>query len=310
MKRVSYALGSTVALGLQLKGKCRLQMRWFFLSLACAAGLCLAATPAPASPLGYATDLGENLYVIDLGTGSLTLVGNHGRFLEALALSPTGQLFGTDEFGNLFQLDRTNASATFIGNTGRGNIEGLHFRGNQLIGVDFNDTPTFFSINTSNASTANIVTTAANTGVTRAMTLLDMDTALSVTDFPADKALRSTNLLTGATTFRGNIGGGALQVGGLDFADDGNLYGLDINGEVLLINPTNAATTVVTTTPGHVWLDLATFTPIPEPSTWTLLGLGALGLVGYAWRRARLARLVEGLGIPDGSVTEPGAAQP
>jgi hypothetical protein len=32
-----------------------------------------------------------------------------------------------------------------------------------------------------------------------------------------------------------------------------------------------------------------TMTPVPEPSTFVLLGVGAISLLGYAWRKRRAA---------------------
>ncbi len=37
------------------------------------------------------------------------------------------------------------------------------------------------------------------------------------------------------------------------------------------------------------WFESVVYTPVPEPSTLALLGIGAIGLLGYAWRRRKPA---------------------
>jgi len=250
--------------------------------------------PARAEVLGYGVDTNSDLYLINLTTANATLIGNIAAagFPEGLAISPAGELFVTNSGGGLSRLDPVTAAVTVIGNTGRGNIEGLDFNGNILLGSDFNATPTIFSINTTNASTANVVTVAANTGVIRSMTVLDSNTVLARTDGPVNNTLRSINLTTGATSVIGTIN--AQIAAGLDFGSDGNLYALDSDGRVLLINPTNAATTVVGDTGNQFWLALAAIPAgqpqaVPEPTSLALFGLGGLAFAGYVWRRRRVS---------------------
>src|SRR5215208_4275395 len=113
----------------------------------------LAAGTASANPLGYAIDTSSDLYSIDFATGTATLIGpligNQAALVEALAVSPSGQLFGTDSGGMLYSLNTNTGAATLIGNTSLGNVEGLDFSGTTLVGTNYDFTTTFYSINTS-----------------------------------------------------------------------------------------------------------------------------------------------------------------
>lgn len=245
---------------------------------------------ASAAPFGLGIATDQNLYSIDLGNGTAALIGpTLDGFFEAIALSPSGQLFGTNTVGELYSVDQLTGASTLIGSTGRGNIEGLDFSGDTLIGIDFNSTPTVFSINTANASTTNIVTSLDSTGATRAMTVLDPNTLLIRTDFGGVNILRSINLTTGVTTVLGDMGpiGGEILIPGLDFATDGNLYGLREDGAVLLVNPANAANVLVGDTGDQFWLAFTATQEVPEPSILLLCGLGALLVAARRGGRGR-----------------------
>src|SRR5438105_13789871 len=56
---------------------------------------------AAADQIGFAVDVNKNLFSVDLTTAKATLIGNTGQFLEGLAVSPQGGLFGTDFVGDL-----------------------------------------------------------------------------------------------------------------------------------------------------------------------------------------------------------------
>ena len=96
----------------------------------------LSVRSAAADQIGFAVDNTETLYGVDLTTATATPIGFTGQFLQGLAFSPAGSLFGTDFLGNLYSVSKTTGAATFIGSTGVGDIEGLTFRGGTLIVSD------------------------------------------------------------------------------------------------------------------------------------------------------------------------------
>jgi hypothetical protein len=208
-----------------------------------------------------------NLYCIELSSATPTLIGNTGVFLEAIALTPDGTaLFGTSAGGLLYHIDPATAIATLVGNTHIGDIEGLHFLNDTLLGVRLRTRPTIYSIDPATAVATAVVTLDEATGAARAMTVLDANTLLLVTDNPNGNALRTADLTTGATTFIGNITTNATFVPGLDFGIDGNLYALDSSGNVLLVDPATAAATIIGNPLANFWLDLAA-TSFSDPTT-------------------------------------------
>jgi hypothetical protein len=250
---------------------------------------------AAADQFGFAVDNTENLFRVDLTTATATPIGFTGQFLQGLAVSPTGSLFGTDYLGNLFSVNKTNGAATLIGSTGVGDIEGLTFRGATLIGTNFSDLggpTTVYSINTSNAATAPI--RAFFQGPVRAMALVNTNTIDVASDSPVSQSLVSVNLTNGTTMNLGQLPSmGAALIAALNFGTDGVLYALDPSGNEFMI-ASNGAGIPVGNTGGQYWLDLAMASTaldppadLPEPSSMALLLIGALGLMGArAWQRS------------------------
>ena len=262
-----------------------------------AVSLHFSVRSAAADQLGFAVDSTENLFSVDLTTATATRIGFTGQFLQGLAVSPQGALFGTDFLGNLFSVSKTTGAATFIGTTGLGDIEGLSFNGTTLIGTNFSNLggPTTVSaINTTTAVPTTI--TSFSQGPVRAMAVVNPNTIDVASDSPVSQSLVQVNLLTGTNTSLGQLPStGAALIAALNFGTDGVLYALDPLGNEFMI-ASNGAGIPVGNTGGQDWLDLTMASTVldgivgtvPEPNSMALLLIGALGLISVrAWQRSR-----------------------
>jgi hypothetical protein len=254
---------------------------------------------AAADQLGFAVDNTSNLFSVDLTTATATPIGFTGQFLQGLAVSPQGGLFGTDFLGNLYSVSKTTGAATFIGDTGLGDIEGLSFNGSTLIGTNFSNLggPTTVSaINTTTAAATAI--TSFSQGPVRAMAVLNPNTIDVASDSPVSQSLVSVNLLTGTNTNLGQLPSmGAALIAALNFGTDGVLYALDPLGNEFMI-ASNGAGTLIGNTGGQYWLDLTMASTVldppgdppgvPEPNSMALLLTAGLGLISVrVWQRSR-----------------------
>jgi hypothetical protein len=283
-----------------------------------------SVTSATADQFGFAVDSTGNLSSVDLTTATATPIGPTGQFLQGLAISPTGSLFGTDFLGNLFSVSSTTGAATLIGSTGLGDVEGLAFNGTSLIGTNFSNwggPTTVSAIDTTTAAATTI--TSFSQGPVRAMAVVNPNTVDVASDSPVSQSLVQVNLLTGTNLNLGQLPSNDLAVTGsdliaaLNFGTDGVLYALDGLGNEFTIS-SNGAGTLVGNTGGQQWLDLTMASTVLDPpgpvsAPAPLIGFGLpvfLAVGGLLLGAKLLERGRRGAGLFDVAVLDGPAAVP
>lgn len=248
--------------------------------LAAAAGL-VACAGAHAGTL-YTIDTNTNeLQTFDTRTLQFTNVASVGASFNFGNLAYNGStMYMSQGFGsNLYTLDLSNGNATLVGNTGISDLFGLAFDGSgNLWGGGSTGPQGFYSINPSNGAS----TLVGNPGVN-----LDALTYLPTTGqmlgvYAGYTGLYSINTTNGAATLLASEP--YINNCGMAYdPDTGLLWVVDWSGQVISINPSTYAATVVLTGQG-AHDGLAGLAPAPEPAS--LLAIGG-GLLALARRRRR-----------------------
>jgi outer membrane protein assembly factor BamB len=222
---------------------------------------------------------------VDLTTGVYSEIGTTSQQLNALTFAPNGTLYGIGANDHLYQVNTATAALTDVGATGTFfALNGLAARGD---GTLFGEDP-FGNLYRVDATTAT-ATSVGPSGVfgispNGMLAFGPADTLfLDVPNF-----LYTVNQSTGTATKSGAGPLGANLNGGLVFSGSQG-FAFDFFGEIYQIN-TGAGTasdTHVAVFGGFGPVHGAAAAPTPEPASLTLCGIGAAGLVCYAWRRRR-----------------------
>ena len=193
---------------------------------------------ARADVVDYAVTSANQLGTIDLQTGVFTQIGTvngvAGSTEGDLTRLPGGLLYGVDSSSRLVLIDPVALTTSLVGPCGNG-IEALAFRKDgALFGSSGSQ---LFTINP-NTGTATLV---GAMGVSSSFWDIKFDGSGQL--YLAQNSLYKVNTSTGHATLVGAIG---FSVWALDF-ENGTLYGFTTVGQIISINTTTGAGTLVST---------------------------------------------------------------
>lgn len=240
-------------------------------------------------------DTTNSLYTIDPNTYAKTLIGSTGvptgNFGDLTYDSANGNLYwiaGRDN-DNLYTIDKTTGAATLVGSYGISDLFALAY--------DSTNGQLYAQATSGNVYTLDLATAAptliGSNGVYPGGYAYRADTDQLILLSAGGGAFYSIDTTTGAATLV-NGGTGFVNDNGLTYDPELNAYFADDWSSMLY--KWDGTTYIGGSVSGLggdafdgiAWVPTGASTA-PEPSTLTLLGIGAVGLFGYGWRRRKLA---------------------
>ncbi|MES2902962.1 MAG: PEPxxWA-CTERM sorting domain-containing protein [Pseudomonadota bacterium] len=259
-------------------------MKKFMLALAALMTSSLSISSAAHAQLTlYGYDSGGQLITIDPATAATATVGASSDIRVGLEVSDLTGTAYTRSFDTLFSVDLGTGATTAIGSSGTF-LTGLTFNAAQstLYSVD-QGSGGFFSVNP-------LTGTPTFIGNTGQSSLLDLTTNNVGVIYVASisGSIYTIDTTTAVLTFVTSLAGGLTAI---EFAPDGDLYGIGLNNDILYRGLLSTPTAIGVLNPreGDVrgLAFVGSVTPaVPEPATWAMMLMG-FGAMGFALRRRK-----------------------
>jgi hypothetical protein len=256
---------------------------------ACLAALFVCPGVTFADPITFAVTSTGQFGGLDLGSGAFTAIGGtHDGAYAGLGNLSDGTLVAVDGLNAFVRIDRTSGAVTTVGPTGINAVTSASLlAGDQFATDTLNN---LYRINPNTGAAALVGPTGIPFAGFTANGLAGDAASLyylwESTTIPS--TLYRLDLATGLATAVGPTGTTGLA--GAGFAD-GTLYAYSTAGTTRRIYSIDLATGAATPGPNYPQ-NISIFgsnsgqpSPVPEPGTWILFGLGSLGLLSRGWRR-------------------------
>lgn len=233
----------------------------------------------------YNSEADSSLYTIDDSTGAATLIGSTGVTLTDIAFSGS-TLYGVT-YNDFYTVNPETGMSTLVGSTGYSGVNTLDVdKDGTIYSADFL-TRELLTINPATGA----ATVVGSFGSFGSSGLFGFGGGLA---FGQDGTLYGTfycgvgdclaiiDPLSGNATKVGDINNTYVGIFGLEFKQD-ILYGVSPTGQVLTIDTSTGAGTLVGTNDLEQWG--LTISSVPIPAAVWLFGSGLLGLIGVARRK-------------------------